>query len=271
MPSVTIAEQEYAHFRARFGDHLLGVIEIGSFARAEALPFSDHDLRLIIHSDKPLLLFNEHVWTESTAEVTTPIEWHELNHCSDLSFGLSNLAYIERLLQTNRFPLLDHTCLYQGRILIDDSGAVAAFQQQYAGRRFDNIVHDYLRQTTWRVTSRLARERSNLSAGLEHQKYAVPALHTCYRIVRDLANIARYQAQGGYITDPQHLVGYYQESWPWFTEILQALRAYKTNEEQRRIIFTEVSAQVPERLAQLQEQIAATVRLWEQFSKQYAE
>ena len=64
--------QEYAQFQARFGARLLGVVEIGSFARGEAVRFSDHDLRLILHCNAPLLVFNEHPWTEGIdAAVTT--------------------------------------------------------------------------------------------------------------------------------------------------------------------------------------------------------
>jgi hypothetical protein len=68
--------QEYARFQARFGPHLLGVVEIGSFAHGEAVCSSDHDLRLIIPCDDPLLVMNEFQWTQGIDEAVTPIDWH---------------------------------------------------------------------------------------------------------------------------------------------------------------------------------------------------
>ena len=135
-------------------------------------------------------MFDEHLWTKGIDASVTTIDWQSLNQCSDLAFGLTNLAYVEQVLETGRFPLVDHTCLYQGQVLIDDTGAVAAFRKRYHATRFNNIVPDYLKQTEWRVTRRLPRELGALTGYLDHRKYAVLPVHTCYRILRDMANIA---------------------------------------------------------------------------------
>jgi hypothetical protein len=105
-------------------------------------------------------VLNEQRWTEGIDATVTTIDWQALNQHPDLSFGLTNLAYVERMLEAGRYPLVDHTCLYQGRVLVDDPGAVAAFRDRHRGTRFPNIVPDYLRQTEWRVSSRLNRELS---------------------------------------------------------------------------------------------------------------
>ena len=131
-------QQEYARFQARFGVNLLGVVEIGSFAHGEAIRFSDHDLRLIVRCDVPLLVFNEHQWTEESINAAvTVIDWQDLNQCPDLTFGLTNLAYVEQMLANGRYPLIDHTCLYQGSILVDDTGElmVRAFSWRIWGMR----------------------------------------------------------------------------------------------------------------------------------------
>jgi len=258
-----ILRQAYAPLQTRFGSHLLGVVEIGSRARDEAVRFSDHDLRLVIDCANPLLVLNEPVWTDGISDATTTVDWQELNPGQGLTFGLTNLAYVELGLRTGRFPLTDHTCLYQGHILLDDTGTISTFRARYHGVRFANVVPDYLRQVEWRVTSRLPGELDPLSERLEPDKYAVPAIHTCYRVVRDLANIAHYQAHGVYLDSANALAGYYHEHWPWFEPTFQTLRAYKTDERLRQEVFDDVVRRDPGRLREIERCAEAMVRLWE--------
>ena len=257
--------QEYARFRSRFGTHLLGVVEIGSFAHGEACSFSDHDLRLIVRCVHPLLVFDDNVWTKGIPDTTVTIDWHDLNRHRKLSFGLTNLAFVERCIRSGCFPLVDHTCLYQGNILLDDTQAVTAFRTRYRDVRFSNIVRDYLRQCEWRVTSKLPSELRTLTAWLDHLKYAVAPIHTCYRIVRDLANIASYDAHGVYVSDSDTVARYYRERWPWFESTFQTLRSYKTDESLRRAVFDDVVRRNPVRLRDIQRCTEATASLWEQF------
>ena len=259
-----ILRRAYAPLQTRFGRHLLGVVEIGSRARDEAVNFSDHDLRLIIDCAEPLFVLNEPIWTDGLSDATTTVDWQELNPGQDLSFGLTNLAFVELGLRAGRFPLADHTCLYQGHILLDDTGAINAFRDRCHGVRFANIGPDYLRQVEWRITSRLPGELHALTERLESDKYAVPAVHTCYRIIRDLANIAHYQVHGVYLGDSNTLARYYHEHWPWFEPTFQTLRAYKTDERLRRAVFDDVVRHNPGRLRQIERCAEATVRLWEE-------
>jgi hypothetical protein len=260
--------QEYARFRTRFGVQLLGVVEIGSFARGEAVSFSDHDLRLIIHCADPLLVLDEHRWTSGVSDAVTIIEWQEINQSQELSFGLTNLAFVELGCQSGRYPLIDHTCLYQGHILLDDTNRIEAFRTRYRGVRFSNIVPDYLQQVEWRVTSKLPREVETLAERLDQRKRVVPPVHTCYRIARDLANIANYHAYGVYINDSNTVADYYRENWPWFESTFQTLRAYKTDASLRQAVFDDIVQRDPERLCQVELCVEAIIRLWEQFQAQ---
>ena len=261
--------QECARFQARFCAHLLGVVEIGSFARGEGVRFSDHDLRLILRCDTPLLVFNEHRWTEGIDAAVTLVDWQDLNRHPDLAFGLTNLAYVEQMLEAGRYPLIDHTCLYQGRILVDDTGAVAAFRDRHRGTKFSNIVPDYLKQTEWRVTSRLPRELDRLTEHLDPHKYAVRSIHTCYRILWDMAHIARYSEHGVYVRDANELTQYYHARWPWFQTTFDTVRAYKTDEVLRQVVFSEVVQGVSERICAIQGCAEATTRLWGRFHTRY--
>ena len=259
----------YEQFRTQFGSHVRGIVEIGSYARGENISCSDHDLRLIIHCQDPLFVFDEETWTERIEDGRFAlIEWKHLNQVDGVSFGLTNLAYVEKMLPTGRFPLIDHTCLYQGNILIDEDRAIEAFRERHYGLRFSNIVPDYIRQTEWRITYKLPREIDTLTERFIPGKYALPAVHTCYRIVRDLANIANYREYGNYLCDHSSLLRYYH-SWPWFVPTLDELRTYKMNENVRRAVFYDVVEGKSERIAEIKEFARATVKLWEQFQERY--
>jgi hypothetical protein len=212
---------------------------------------------------------NEFQWTQGIDEAVTPNDWQVLNKQPDLTFGLTNLAYIEQMLEVGRYPLLDHTCFYQGCILIDDTGGVAAFRDQHNGTRFSTIVPDYLKQTEWRVTSRLPRELSSLSEYLDYRKYAVLPIHTCYRVLRDIANIANYQELGVYIRDINGLSQFYHDHWLWFQETFDTIRAYKMDEMLRKAVFNDVVRGHSKRIRTIRECAEATSSLWSQFQAQY--
>jgi hypothetical protein len=267
MPFINELLQVYERFRAQIGPGLIGVVEIGSHARGEDVPYSDHDLRLIVRCQEPMLVMNEESWTERPAIDPTFVEWEQINPCEGMSFGLTNLEYIEKSLLEGRFPLIDHTCLYQGRVLIDENSIIEGFRCHYKGVKFPNIVPDYLRQTEWRITHRLLRELDTLTGQYNARKYPLPAVHTCYRIARDLANIASYQEHGVYLRDNRSLLRYYH-TWPWYEPTLLKLQLYKANETVRRAVFKEVIAGSPDRITEIKGFVSATVRLWGEFQEQ---
>ena len=135
--------------------------------------------------------------------------------------------------------------------------------------RFPNIVPDYLRQVEWRVAARLPRELATLGESLDHRKRVVPPVHTCYRIIRDLANIASYHAHGVYAGAPDDIARYYHEHWPWFEATFQTLRGYKTDARLRQEVFDDVAQGRPERLRSVRLCAQATMGLWEEFEAEY--
>lgn len=252
----------YRRHAITFGDRLLGVMLIGSRAHGEAIDSSDYDLRLVVDTSQPLLRFDEMLWTDPGPDRVTLVGWEALNHDPAISFGLTNLAFIAQMLLHGRFPLPDHTCLYQGQLLYDPGGRISAFRERHRQTVFANIVPDSIRQTAWRVTGRLVRERAALTTNLDARKLAVPALHTCTRVVRDLAQIASYQTSGQYLAHPGALAQYYHQRWPWFGPTFAALRAYKTDAVVRRQVFERLAQDDPAQIALAQAWITATVQLW---------
>jgi hypothetical protein len=259
--------QTYLQLQARFPAEVVGLLEIGSHARGEAVARSDHDLRLVICTSEPFLLLQEPVWTLPPPAVISYIGWEALNQALPHTVGLTNLGYVGRTIEDDHFPLNDHTCLYQGRILLDETGQVDAFRARYAGRVFQNIVRDYTQQVEWRVTQRLRREADpqTLVGQVDHTKQAIPMLHTCCRILRDLAHLSRYQSSGRYLEGQEAVAAYYREAWPDFYSTVERLFAYKTDETLRQTLFELVVSADPQSLARLQywrRQIETLWYLW---------
>jgi hypothetical protein len=260
--------REYARFHSSGEFQVLGMVEIGSHARGEAISTSDRDMRLIIRSAEPYVLLQERAWTKGPAVDVATLTWSDLNRTEGVSFGLTNLAYVERCLEGGRFPLNDHTALFQGRILADEAGAVRRFCDWHAGTAYANIAGDYVRQMAWRVEHRLRAEVefALLGQGLDAGKLAIPALHTCCRIVRDVAHIDAYRRSGRYVRDSGALERYYRARWPWFTPTMRALFDYKTNERQRTVLFEGLLRRDPACTLELLQIQSQTVLLWQQFS-----
>jgi hypothetical protein len=264
--------ESYDRFKSILNCRVIGLLEIGSFARGEAVSTSDRDLRLVVQSGEPFLLLREQTWTQCPAVEVSFLDWSDINEFDDVSFGISNVGFIERCIQDGRYPLNDHTCMYQGQILLDDQGMVKRFQDRYAGARFANIVGDYVRQTGWRVTSRLREEaaQNRIAPRLDRRKQAIPTVQTCCRIARDIANIDTYRNSMTYIADLAALDAYYQREWSWFYQSFRAMFAIKTDEEERRKAFAGLEKNDAGTLRHLQQLHADTLILWGRFEERFA-
>lgn len=264
-----IIQEEYTRLRSTFEFEFLGLLEIGSWARGEAVSMSDRDLRIVVQSAKPFVLLREHTWPDVPDVEVTYLSWTDLNHLEDITFGLSNIAFIEQCLEWGQYPLNDHTCIYQGQILIDEVGAIQLFRDRYAGILFENIIIDYIRQTDWRINHKLQGKTdfAFLEQRPDKRKLSIPMVHTCCRIARDIAQIDEYRQHARYFTDLAALDAYYQLQWPWFYPCFRLLFAYKTDEEQRKRLFERVEsgdAAGQQLLGRLKD---ATITLWNHFKE----
>jgi hypothetical protein len=224
---------------------------------------------VIVRSPEPFLLLKEHAWTQTPAVPCTYLDWAQLNHLPEqgATFGITNLAFVQCVIESGAYPINDHTALYQGCLLLDEIGVIGGFKQLYANIRFANIVKDYQSQTDWRVNHRLQSEMELAlwGEGLESRKLMVPALHTCFRIFRDLAQIDTYQQTGAYLNDSTALNYYYESRWPTFYPAFRKLHAYKTDDSRRQDIFQQIQAGLPSGKQFLNEVWDETGQVWAQF------
>jgi hypothetical protein len=259
--------REYYLLKSKFDFQMFGMLEIGSYARGEAVSTSDRDIRIIIQSAEPYVVLNEHFWTKGIDVDLSYIEWDDINKKNGVTFGITNLSLIRQYLKAEMYPLSDHTAINQGCILVDEDGSIGRFRAQYAGIGFTNITQDYLEQTDWRVNHKMQKETGAVAykQRLDKQKIAIPLIHTCFRVVRDIANIDSYQRSSHYVTDFSSLDDYYRKRWPWFYPSFIQLYAFKADEPQRRMIFTQVEKGDATCFLQLQQLKENTALLWNQF------
>jgi hypothetical protein len=262
----------YAEHKASLPAEVIGLMLIGSRALEQSVAESDFDTRLVVRSEVPYVRCDGPVWTTAPEVPAVVFGWADLNPTpgQGVSFGLTNLSFIERCIQDSYFPLNDHTALFQGAIGIDDTGAVTEFCERYRGIRFTNIAADYLAQTSWRVSRRLSRERAamRLGEGLDLSKHAVPALHTCCRILQEMVQIAVYRQQGLYLRQMALIAEDFATRWPVFIPTFQALFRYKTEEAPRRVMFEGIQSQDLDCLAEAEALVEQTMQVWQRFVAQ---
>ncbi len=263
----TELDAEFARVTTHFGKDLIGFLAIGSRAKGEAVSRSDHDIRVVIQTDTPYVVFDDRQWSPPPAIDVRPVEWGPFGQNAMISFGFTNLGYIEKCLESNYFPLADHMALFQGRVVVDATGAISQFRHARNGIVFPNVVADYIRQTEWRVTNRLKRELDPASfyEKVDHNKQAIPALHTICRITTDMAQIDSYRATGQYLKDVGDVVRYYEMNWPaYYEQINQAYRK-KTNELERRQLYERAVARNADVVDYVVDLAAKIEALWREF------
>jgi hypothetical protein len=59
---------QLAELQHRFGDALLGFVEIGSRPKGEAVQWSDHDLRVVLRTGAPFVISNDRRWSAHPAD-----------------------------------------------------------------------------------------------------------------------------------------------------------------------------------------------------------
>jgi len=265
--TVEMAEHDdWRMHQERFGDALIGLLEIGSFARGEAVSLSDHDMRLVVDIADPLLVLDELRWSDDGQDITL-LDWRILQGASGYSYGFSNLAYIEASIEQGRFPLNDHTAIYQGAIRLDLDKRIAAFRAKYIGRRFDNLFGDFARQIDWRVNHRMTKELSALFQRLDRDKCSVPATQTGYRAMRDMAHLDSYRRTGLYCASAEEVDDYFSGQPKPIRDAFRRLWELKVIESERSQLFADLEAGNEARGREIDGLATQVAEAWRLFQK----
>jgi len=193
-----------------------GIVEIGSFAKGEAIPASDSDTRVYIRcpaatfvnlvgeSDEPAGL-SEYL---ASARAPEPIllHWSTFNapiHYrlreeidGKISFGLIDASFAEFLFRhLEQFPSQDHSMLFQSNLIYDPQQWISRWRNQLGGRIFQSQVRLYREQAVARAREGLPWYLANPGNPRGPQQWLLQAV----RCVREAVSAQSY-AQTGHFT-----------------------------------------------------------------------
>ena len=200
---------------------------------------------------------------------TRKLPWLELNRQQGVTFGITNLGYVAANVAQAYFPLSDHTALFQGVILRDRDDLLKLFIDAHRDRRFANVLPDYMAQTEWRVSRRLAKDmdESWLFDHLDAVKQTIPAIHTCCRVVNDMAQIASYKTRGRYLSGHEAIMNDVATAWPAWLDAICEMFSFKMDEQRRRDLFARAQMRDPQCYSQVLHIAETTRELWAQFAR----
>ncbi|MCB0109127.1 MAG: hypothetical protein KDE53_24560, partial [Caldilineaceae bacterium] len=164
---------------AAFGDqaHAVGVLEMGSFAKGEAVPSSDIDTRIYVTSPQ-VYLVNFAVTLDKApplyddfCSVHPPLPrrdytWQAFNEptiarisaalSTDIEFAFADQRYVAyELTRLVDHPSFEHSILLQSNVLYDPDGFLTEARRQIQGRIFAPLVDRYTSQFLDQLSPRL--------------------------------------------------------------------------------------------------------------------
>lgn len=236
------------------GTEVAGILEIGSFAKGEAVPTSDIDTRIYVKSTHayrfnpnaldhpPPVLYDDfvaatgsrpyqaHTWEDFNIPIAELIS--QKLDCS-LEFGFVDQRYaLYELTHLDRYPSPEHSFLMQSNILYDPShrlGQVraalmgnispiqAAFYQQRHLRGPSPRLHALLDPDSWELQHKLRK-----SGQIPWVQYAV-------RSLRDAVVAKSYAQNGTILYRKPDVLRFYQHHLPEEYPTVDTLYQWKTN------------------------------------------
>ncbi|MBX3014575.1 MAG: hypothetical protein KF832_23855 [Caldilineaceae bacterium] len=278
-----------ALIEAAFGSatQVIGMLEIGSFAKGEAVPTSDIDTRLYVTSpmaylvnlgvaddqgpplyadfaryhpplprqDYPWWRFNEQAMANISAMLPANIE-----------FGFVDQRYAAyELTRLADHPSFEHSILLQSNLLYDPTGFLQQARAHLAGRFFPVLAQQYTVQFLDKLSPRLyacltpdAFDQFKLakSGQIQWVQQAVRAL-------RNAVAAKSYATTGTFLYKKADVLAFYAHHLPLEAPFVQEIYAWKTDESVRAAMVEEFShspARLYTRFRQAMPQLEAIVQ-----------
>jgi len=249
--------------RLGHGAKIVGVLEIGSFTKDEAVPTSDSDLRIYVESPDVYFWQGWGADRKATGKPekeqyflsfleTSPdlprvtYEWEEFNEpiSHELSeslginfeFGIADARFVRHQFDNLRLkPCGEYELLFQGKVLYDPLKILADWYSRYYGARCQTLCDHYqvryLDHPPFEVAlhtkpDRFDRHKIEKSGQILWVKWAVRAL-------RDAVASKTYQATGKFTYRKQEVLDFYRKHLPQHMDFIELLYIWKTDETVR--------------------------------------
>ena len=231
---------------------VVGILEIGSFAKGEAVPTSDIDTRVYV-TTPDLHLFNRFGTEaappqyEAFAQMHEPgpikaYDWRTFNdpvalEISDrlslpVEFGFVDREYAAfELSRLDQFPSIEHALLFQSHILYDPEGFLAQQRGALRGRVFQPLVEYYEEGVSSRLTKRLSRylePHADDVYKLEKSGQII-WVQQAVRCLRNAVAAKTYGTTGQFVYRKPGVLRFYREYLPDDFEFVDQLYTWKTD------------------------------------------
>lgn len=274
---------------AAFGQstRVVGILEIGSFAKGEAVPPSDIDTRIYVTSPAAYLVnlafiddqgpplyddfvhchpplprqeyawrtFNEAVMAEVSAALPANIE-----------FGFVDQRYAAyELTRLDNHPSFEHSILLQSNVLYDPIGFLQSARSQLQGRIFAPLVQHYTAQFLDNLSPRLYASLSPDS--FDSFKLAksgqIQWVQQAVRALRNAVAAKSYITTGTFLYKKVDILAFYEYYLPEEAPFVQELYQWKTAAPVRADMVEEFSrtpAKLYRRFREVMPQLEAILR-----------
>jgi len=255
---IRILEQKIGH-----GFKVDGIIEIGSYAKDEAVPESDIDTRVYVSSpeyylwqtsvghlskttsDEAKIIFDEFV-KEVGVKPVHVLDWFSFNLpllkviSSELDlnieFGLADSRYFDfQLNNLDKKPSTEHQFLLSSQIIYDPNGLLKEANKKIRGKIYERQARlyqeSYLDQLPTKIYEHLKPHKEDgwkleKSRQIQWIKWAV-------RTVRDAAGAKFYIATGQFIYKKDDIFDFYKKFLPGEWEFIKELYSFKVDHQKR--------------------------------------
>lgn len=242
---------------------IVGILEIGSFTKNEAVPSSDSDLRIYVESPEVYFwqgwganpkaktkpekenYFNAFVQANPSLPRVT-YDWDAFNNpvSNELSgalnvnfeFGITDHRFVEYQLDNLKtLPNGEYELLFQGRILYDPQKTLLKWHQKYYGECYGSLCDFYQTRYLDQLLPEVAihtepdhydKHKIEKSGQIMWVKWAV-------RAVRDAVASKTYQATGKFVYLKQDVLDFYQKHLPQHLDFVNQLYIWKTDQTVR--------------------------------------
>ena len=258
---------------ATFGEltRVVGILEIGSFAKGEAVPTSDIDTRIYVTSPAaylvnltltndqgpplyedfvrlhPLLPRREYTWWDFNDTVMATIS---TALPSNIEFGFVDQRYAAyELTRLADHPSFEHSILLQSNVLYDPTGFLQTARTQVQGRIFDPLVQQYSAQFLDNLSPRLYANLSpdSFDAFKLAKSGQIQWVQQAVRALRNAVAAKSYVATGTFLYKKADVLAFYARHLPAEAPFVQELYQWKTDAAVRAAMVEEFSHS-PERL-----------------------
>lgn len=238
---------------------IVGILEIGSFTKNEAVPSSDSDLRIYIES--PEVYFwqgwganpkaktkpEKESYFEAFAQVNPGLprviyDWDAFNDpvSNELSgalsvnfeFGITDSRFVEYQLDNlATLPNGEYELLFQGRVLYDPQNTLLKWHQKHYGECYESLCSFYQTRYLDQLLPEVAihtepdhydKHKIQKSGQIMWVKWAV-------RAIRDAVASKTYQATGKFVYLKQEVLDFYQKHLPQHLDFVNQLYIWKTD------------------------------------------